>query len=278
MSLVFIPNTVPSYIALSTDISGSKISGASYIGAKVYLTDTAKSYIIMPDLTLEEVPTLDDTVTVIGSVDVDNFPADYLVSGSVTVSNFPTDYPVSGSLIAEVSNFPADYLVSGSVTVSNFPTDYPVSGSLIAEVSNFPVEYPVSGSVILLDSTASIGSVIVSEMPIGGYAYGSEFLSGVSGSIVDNTATQVIASAGSALSIHLTTLMVTNSGATGTNVDITSGSAGTAMWRGYAVGEGGGFAVTFPVPLRFDQGAGVFIKCQETTDIAVLCSAAGYKA
>jgi len=246
MSLVFIPNTVPSYIALSTDISGSKISGASYIGAKVYLTDTAKSYIIMPDLTLEEVPTLDDTVTVIGSVDVDNFPADYLVSGSVTVSNFPTDYPVSGSLIAEVSNF--------------------------------PVEYPVSGSVILLDSTASIGSVIVSEMPIGGYAYGSEFLSGVSGSIVDNTATQVIASAGSALSIHLTTLMVTNSGATGTNVDITSGSAGTAMWRGYAVGEGGGFAVTFPVPLRFDQGAGVFIECQETTDIAVLCSAAGYKA
>ena len=249
MSLVFIPNTVPSYAALSTDISGSKIAGASYIGAKVYLTDTGKTYIVMPDLTLEEV--VEGAITISGS-------------SMVEVSNFPVTYPISGSLVAEVSNF---------------PTDYPVSGSLVAEVSNFPVEYPVSGSVVLQDSTADIGSVIISEMPFGGYVYASEFVSGVtSGSVADNTPTEIIASAGSALTIYLTSLLVTNSGATGTNINITSGSAGTTMWKGYAIGEGGGFAMTFPVPLGFTQGDGVFITCQETSGIAVLASAAGYKA
>lgn len=248
MSLIFIPNTAPSYAALSTDVSGSKIAGASYIGAYVYLIDTGKTYIVTSDLTLEEVASTGG-----GSS-----------ASAVSVDNFPVTYPVSGSLLAEISNL---------------PTHYPVSGSLVAEVSNFPIEYPVSGSIVLQDGTASIGSVIIEEMPYGGYAYGSDFVSGfTSGSIGDATPTEIIASAGSALSIHLTSLMVTNSGATGTNVGIISGSAGDVMWRGYAVGEGGGFAITFPVPLRFTQGTGVFIGCQETSGINVIASAAGYKA
>ena len=214
MSLVFIPDTVPSYIAQSTDISGSKIDKASYIGAKVYITDTGKTYVIMPDLTLEEI------------------------------------------------------IESGGGT----------SGSSLVEVSNLPSEYPVSGSVVLQDGTASIGSVIIEEMPYGGYAYGSELVSGISGIVEDSTSTEIIPSAGSAVSIFLTTLMVTNSGDIGTNVGISSGSMGSVLWAGHASPDGGGFSVSFPSPLMFEQGDGVYLNCEMSGSIAVIASAAGYKA
>jgi hypothetical protein len=47
-----IPNDAPRYQALSTDINGGSISGASYVGANVYITDTHTWYQILPDLTL----------------------------------------------------------------------------------------------------------------------------------------------------------------------------------------------------------------------------------
>ena len=47
-------NSTPNYIALSTDISDSKITGASMIGKTVYTTDDQKWYIISgSELTLE---------------------------------------------------------------------------------------------------------------------------------------------------------------------------------------------------------------------------------
>jgi hypothetical protein len=48
------PNSEPTFIALSTDISGSKILGASLIGKTVFTTDDNKWYIIKEDLTLKE--------------------------------------------------------------------------------------------------------------------------------------------------------------------------------------------------------------------------------
>jgi hypothetical protein len=42
----------PIFFALSTDIVNNKISGASNVGAKVYITDTKTWYIVKPDLTL----------------------------------------------------------------------------------------------------------------------------------------------------------------------------------------------------------------------------------
>lgn len=44
----------PNYIALSSDISASKIAGASIVGATVYLTDSQEWKIILPDLTLAD--------------------------------------------------------------------------------------------------------------------------------------------------------------------------------------------------------------------------------
>ena len=46
MALHFIGlDSLPAYIALSGDISGSTISGASHIGKTVYITDTQTWYI-----------------------------------------------------------------------------------------------------------------------------------------------------------------------------------------------------------------------------------------
>jgi hypothetical protein len=52
MSLTEIPYNAPHYMALSTDIVGGSISGASYTGATVYITDTHTWYQILPDSTL----------------------------------------------------------------------------------------------------------------------------------------------------------------------------------------------------------------------------------
>ena len=47
-------NYDPSYLALAADIVDDTISGISFIGRKVYITDVGKTYIILPDLTLVE--------------------------------------------------------------------------------------------------------------------------------------------------------------------------------------------------------------------------------
>ena len=48
MSLIFVSSdSFPSYLALSTDITGSKIEGASLIGKTVYTTDDKKWYIVL---------------------------------------------------------------------------------------------------------------------------------------------------------------------------------------------------------------------------------------
>jgi len=53
MALTFVGHmNVPNYTALSTDIAASKITGASIVGATVFLTDTAAWKIIKSDLTL----------------------------------------------------------------------------------------------------------------------------------------------------------------------------------------------------------------------------------
>lgn len=53
MALTFISNeNYPAFLALSTDISASKIAGASFVGKTVYTTDTMNWYIIGSDLTL----------------------------------------------------------------------------------------------------------------------------------------------------------------------------------------------------------------------------------
>jgi hypothetical protein len=55
MALTFVDlDSTPTYLALSSDISGGKITGASIVGKTIYLTDTAAWKIILADLTLAD--------------------------------------------------------------------------------------------------------------------------------------------------------------------------------------------------------------------------------
>lgn len=65
-----------SYQALSTDISGSKINGANWIGADVYIVDTQQWYRVKDDLILQ--PLVNSVVNV-------NSPIDFTSQALVTV-------------------------------------------------------------------------------------------------------------------------------------------------------------------------------------------------
>jgi hypothetical protein len=68
MALTFIPYNAGSYQCLSTDISGSKVTGASYKGADLFVLDIGLWYRVQEDLTL--VPMSVSTVTIAPSTNV----------------------------------------------------------------------------------------------------------------------------------------------------------------------------------------------------------------
>ena len=152
MALVFIPDRAPSYMALSTDISASKIAGASYIGATVYTTDTKLTYVVMPDLTLVEVPALDVGSVVIGTgtANIGNVG----ISGSIAlgVSTANIGIVTSGSSENHVGEF-GGRMTSGSVEFTNTSgsgTAYSIGdtvsgGSLVTIPYEIPNIFRVNG-------------------------------------------------------------------------------------------------------------------------------------
>ena len=54
MTVITIPENAPMFMINTTDISGSKVSGISYIGAKIFNVDTNRWYILGSDLKLKE--------------------------------------------------------------------------------------------------------------------------------------------------------------------------------------------------------------------------------
>lgn len=84
---------------------------------------------------------------------------------------------------------------------------------------------------------------------------------GYTSSAVTTTAsTEMIAAKGASNRIYITALLVTNSHATvGTLVNILSGS--TVIWSGYAAPAGGGYAISFPIPLRCGANEAVNLQC-----------------
>lgn len=86
MSLVVISeNNKKSYQALSTDIVGGKIDGASWIGADVYIIDQEKWYRVGEDLILYSVATMSQTTRRNEIITIMDSGSG--VSGSTTVNN-----------------------------------------------------------------------------------------------------------------------------------------------------------------------------------------------
>jgi hypothetical protein len=75
------------------------------------------------------------------------------------------------------------------------------------------------------------------------YSAADNLVTGVSADIVDTTPVQLIAAPGAGISIYITSITVTNDSSVGTVVKFTDGISGTAKFRSYAVGDGGGFTV-----------------------------------
>ena len=89
MSLTFIPSTAGHYQCLSTDIAANKVTGASYIGATLYTTDTGLWYRILPDYTLAPLSPIGQAK---GATSNDSFgrPTDTTPYSIKDVVNLPT--------------------------------------------------------------------------------------------------------------------------------------------------------------------------------------------
>jgi hypothetical protein len=109
------------------------------------------------------------------------------------------------------------------------------------------------------------------------YANPENTIKGCSAAITDTTATNVIATdSGAGLKWYVTSIMVTNSHATvGTLVTIQDDEGSpTVLWQGYAAALGGGFALTFPVPLATAAAAHIHAVCGTTGSSIYVCAAA----
>lgn len=137
MTLTTIPYNSPTYSALSTDIVENKITGASVIGAKVFITDTKQSYIISNDLTLvsENVTTTSVTPQVSTNAFVDvtgsTINATSLSFVNYTLGNSGANtitYKVLGANVSDFTNAQtvstADITAGSNTVVTSNPAIY----------------------------------------------------------------------------------------------------------------------------------------------------------
>ena len=102
--------------------------------------------------------------------------------------------------------------------------------------------------------------------------------SGYTAAITGVVATDVIVAPGAGLFTYITQVLVTNSHATvGTLVTIQT-EDGTGLYAGYAAPAGGGFSVSFTVPIKMPVANKKLQAICGTTGANVYVSASGYKA
>jgi hypothetical protein len=212
------------------------------------------------DVDVTRLPTLAN-VTTLGTitnvVHVDDNSGTLTVDGTVAVSSLPT-VTINSPAVTNAGTFAVQE--SGAVLTALQVIDNIVSGN----------EAQVDIVAALPAGDNNIGVVIPHALP-------ADFVSGATSDITDTTATSVIA-ADATKRIYVTSILVTNSHATvGTFVNITDGSGGAVLWTGYAAAAGGGFACTFPVPIRTTAATALFCVCV-TTGANVRVCAAGYEA
>jgi hypothetical protein len=130
------------------------------------------------------------------------------------------------------------------------------------------IEVNASGHVNISDGG---GSITVDQVEKTG-------TSGYTAAITGVAATDVIIAPGAGLFTYITQILVTNSHATvGTLVTIQT-EDGTGLYAGYAAPAGGGFSVSFTVPIKMPVANKKLQAICGTTGANVYVSASGYKA
>lgn len=124
--------------------------------------------------------------------------------------------------------------------------------------------------------TADILTDLLGKIVTMPYAINQNHWQAVTAAKTDTSDTAIKASAGAGLRNYITSLTVTNSHATvGTVVEVKDGS--TVIHRGYAAPAGGGYAVTFPTPLKGTAATAVNV-ANITTGSNTYVSMSGYTA
>jgi hypothetical protein len=146
------------------------------------------------------------------------------------------------------------------------PTNSFVIAGVTAGGVQQTIEVNTSGHVNIADGG---GSITVDQVEKTG-------TSGYTAAIIDLTATDVIVAPGVGLFNYITQILVTNSHATvGTLVTIQT-EDGTGLYAGYAAPAGGGFSVSFVVPIKMPVANKKLQAICGTTGANVYVSASGY--
>ena len=154
-------------------------------------------------------------------------------TGSTSVLGVNPDKSISVSVIGVPT-----FNVTGKSSVSGT-----VGASVIGTV-------PITQSGQVIASVLQTGTWVTSVIggPIALYAPTASFVSAVTSVITSTSQTSVLATAPGAQRNYITQMLITNGAATGTFVDVLDGP--NVIYSGYAAANGGGFALTFPVPLK----------------------------
>lgn len=187
-------------------------------------------------------------------------------TGSTSVLGVNPDRSISVSIIGiPTVNITGKSSVSGTVGASVIGT-VPVTQSGTSSSS-------IQGVASVFQAGPWTTSVVGG--PISLYAPTSSYITGVTSVITGTTSVQVLAPAPGGQRNHITQLLVTNAANGGTTVSFYDG--GNVIYSGYAAANGGGFALTFPVPLRQASVAGN-LSVLTSAQASVLVSASGFTA
>jgi len=150
--------------------------------------------------------------------------------------------------------------ISGAVTVVGNPS---ISGTV-----NIGTQ---SGSVVGFQGGTRIisGSVLSYMAPL------ASLVSGVTSVITSTSITAVLPAAPGGQRNYITHITATNGAATGTFVDIRDGT--TVIYSGYAAASGGGFAASFPTPLKQSSISAV-VDMQASAQASVKVAIIGFTA
>ena len=135
--LTLIPDNIVHYIALSSDIVGNQISGASIVGAKIFLTDTGTWKIILPDLTLADYEWIQDVTSTFP-----NIPTTSAMSGQLTVTSAGT--AVQGTSVSLLNGV---YIKALSTNTGLIYVGYDGTASNVTSTTGFEL---AAGDIILL--------------------------------------------------------------------------------------------------------------------------------
>lgn len=194
------------------------------------------------------------------------------ISGTVLVSGLQ-GASVSGTVGASVLgavNIQFSQNVQGSDTDGSSQLNIPVGPITATHAPMGVAGYVYNGaSWDRVRGSASIGTLVTP------YTFPSSLISGVTSVITGTASVQVLAPPATGTRNYVTNLLVTNAAAVGTTVQLFDG--GNVIYAGYAAASGGGFAVSFPAPLKQSSIAGN-LSALSTVQASVFVSASGYTA